>query len=462
MIRKGQLIIDGVAMGGGLYIRNRNGKAVESRVYVSTGNGKCVSTMKCYMAVTKSPSVIVYTILHGMTDVVYDITGTAIPTGGEVHLTTGGEFTTPDALREGTFETLTSDAEDGSFCFEDYSGTLGDVIVWSETPMTDALDATSAGIKAQLSAHDVVNVENGLQIIPIRMVVKSESPCQYCGGTGNVSDGSVCEKCDGSGEGYLEYGGMVADITIQGAAPEGVEEVYLSSVGLTADNTRDYTLEGLTNNLRARGVVTSGRYTLTNECSYGTRCALWCKSESAGLTAALTINAINTCLSGDTPITMADGSTQRMDELSVGDSVLAGDGTSTKVVRVARGQFSQDHMLYTFEDGTVIDEVQPHRFFNCEQGFYQHLRRWCVGEHALRQDGMKVALVSSKRIDTPREAFGLWTETHDYYAAGLLSGETAANQRLIATATAEQAAEMAVSLAENAAAELLGLEGLLP
>ena len=111
----------------------------------------------------------------------------------------------------------------------------------------------------------------------------------------------------------------------------------------------------------------------------------------------------------------------------------------------------------------MIDEIHDHRFYNCEAGFWQLLRLWHIGDHARRQDGAEVALVSVERVDEPAEMFGLWTASRDYWANGLLSGETAANQALLADARLEQAAEMMASLEERAILQLLGgLEDLLP
>lgn len=248
-----------------------------------------------------------------------------------------------------------------------------------------------------------------------------------------------------------------ADVEISGTVPDGVSQVYLSY-------GRVRTVQQLAEESKAIATPEAdGTYMLkANYLGEGKYSVSIISDTWAGFTAEITKIEWQICLSGDTLITMADGTTRRMDALAVGDLVRAGDGSAVRVTRTARGHFNDHHTLYTFADGTVINEVHAHRFFNADQGFYQLLSRWHIGDHALRQDGEHVALVSVKRVDEPEEMFGLWTESHDYFAGGLLSGETAANQHLIANATADMAADMAASLDEAAALELLGLGGLLP
>lgn len=193
------------------------------------------------------------------------------------------------------------------------------------------------------------------------------------------------------------------------------------------------------------------------------------------------------CLAGHTRITMGDGSLRRLDSLSPGDEVLGGDGQPTRVTLAVRGRWNVRHVLYTFEDGTVIDESDKHRFYNVEQGFWQYLKDWKIGEHAValgadggaavdggRADTVSgpcdeipesvmarhlTALVKVERIDEPAECFGLWTESGDYFAEGLLTGETAANQRLLKDATPEKAARMLASVPPEVLADFMRREG---
>ena len=162
------------------------------------------------------------------------------------------------------------------------------------------------------------------------------------------------------------------------------------------------------------------------------------------------------CLSGDTLITLADRTERRLDELTGSELVLGGDRRPAHILRLARGMWSPSHTLYHFDDETVIDETHEHRFFNVEQGFWQKLKNWRVGDHAKRLDGGAPALVSVEPKEERAEMFGIWVERGSYWANGLLSGDASANRPLLADATVEQAIDMAESLAEKDLMRILG------
>lgn len=163
-----------------------------------------------------------------------------------------------------------------------------------------------------------------------------------------------------------------------------------------------------------------------------------------------------TCLSGDTLITLVDGTERRLDELTGTEMVLGGDLHPARILRLARGLWSDRHTLYHFDDETIIDETHEHRFFNVEQGFWQKLKNWRVGDHAKRLDGGAPALVSVEPKEERAEMFGIWVERGSYWANGLLSGDASANRPLLADATVEQAIDMAESLAEKDLMRILG------
>lgn len=166
------------------------------------------------------------------------------------------------------------------------------------------------------------------------------------------------------------------------------------------------------------------------------------------------------CLSGDTLITLADRTERRLDELTGTELVLGGDMCPARILRLARGMWSPSHTLYHFDDETVIDETHEHRFFNVEQGFWQKLKNWHVGDHAKRLDGGAPALASVEPKEERAEMFGIWVERGSYWANGLLSGDASANRPLLANATVEQAIDMAESLTEKDLMRIL--EGGVP
>ena len=167
------------------------------------------------------------------------------------------------------------------------------------------------------------------------------------------------------------------------------------------------------------------------------------------------------CLAGDTLITMADGTAKEMQYIKPNDLLLSRNGELTKVLQVRRGTFNSYHTLYYFDNGTVIDETHEHRFFNMTQGFWQRLKRWNIGDIALDQNGNEVQLIKKERIDEEVENFGIFVESGNYYANGLLSGEAWLNKPLLAEASVDQAIDMMLSVGERRMIKLMGVEELL-
>lgn len=127
------------------------------------------------------------------------------------------------------------------------------------------------------------------------------------------------------------------------------------------------------------------------------------------------------CLAVDTLIRRSDGTDVRIVDLQDGDSILSPFGADI-VTRASRGNGNLTD-IWTFDDGTVVKTVGRHRFFNSDLGEPMYLEAWKIGEHAVRSDGSKVALVSRKTIagDVPHAT--LFTEKYNlYYANGLLAG----------------------------------------
>lgn len=167
------------------------------------------------------------------------------------------------------------------------------------------------------------------------------------------------------------------------------------------------------------------------------------------------------CLSGDTLITMADGTTKEMQYIKPNDLLLSRNGELTRVLQVCRGTFNSYHILYYFDNGAIIDETHEHRFFNKTQGFWQRLKHWNIGDIALDQNGNEVQLIKKERVDEEAENFGIFVESGNYYANGLLSGEAWLNKPLLAEASVDQAIDMMLSVGERRMIELMGVEELL-
>lgn len=151
------------------------------------------------------------------------------------------------------------------------------------------------------------------------------------------------------------------------------------------------------------------------------------------------------CLSGDTLITLADGSKKRLDQMIAGDKVLGQDGV-TVVENLKIMPANSFYYIYHFEDGIDIKETSPHRFYNVEQGFSQKLSKWEIGEHALHEDGRHIALLSKEQIIGEELKYGLYTESGTYYANGLLSSPMFANKLELTEASIDKVINMVTSI----------------
>lgn len=130
-------------------------------------------------------------------------------------------------------------------------------------------------------------------------------------------------------------------------------------------------------------------------------------------------------------ITLYTGEKIRIDQLTYDCILLDGNKKPTKIKKIKRGHFNYYHILYYFDNGTIIDETHEHRFFNYDKGYWEKLKNWKIGDRAIDQNGNLIALTKIQRIDEPAEMFAVWTESHSYYANELLSGDARANLSII-------------------------------
>lgn len=521
--KSSRLMIHGLGQQAAAVYKSLDGTVKEGRWAVADGSGGAAEpayVLGCYDA----PFGVAYATAALASAADYDLSGTAIPAGSVVYLSRAGADAAPEELEAGVFATVQSD-DGGAWSYEALEGFDGTLWAWVKVPAT-VLDTLNAGITCSMEvtvrpveSNAIVYAEQAAELdtpggwptITLRGTCPASAAqirvskhallacpactCAACAGTGMLQNHESCTNCGGSGKvdgtcttcrgsGQVKKtcpdcsGDGIADVECPDCGGTGVTGVSpCPTCGSRRWVTGLLTVDSLTPTVKATAAPSDGSYSVTFEGEYHENSQsakypappwpeweyiVWCEADSGEITIAMT-STNNQCLAGDTLITMADGSQKRLDGVRPGDLLLAGDGTPTRAVLVRRGRWSGHHTLYRFSDGTVIDEIHAHRFFNVEQGFWQLLERWRIGDHARRRDGAEAALVSVERVDEAAEMFGLWTESRDYWANGLLSGETAANQALLADATAEQAADMAASLDEQAILQLMGVEGgLLP
>lgn len=150
-----------------------------------------------------------------------------------------------------------------------------------------------------------------------------------------------------------------------------------------------------------------------------------------GATGIIYVSSTYTCLTGDTLVTMADGTQKRLDAISVGDEVLSYDWNTMTLVpnRIVYTDKDEGKMhdrldKWTFDDGTVIQTVHRHEFYNADACEMRYMDTWKLGEHACRMDGTKVALVSHEIVPGEVRHYKITGEKGtNYYANGLLTGD---------------------------------------
>ena len=153
-------------------------------------------------------------------------------------------------------------------------------------------------------------------------------------------------------------------------------------------------------------------------------------NEFLTLTSDITITEANdTCLTGDMLITLADGTTKRIDTITLADRVLAyNPETMTleadEVIRCDSDKIktSGEYDIWVFDDDSVVKTVHRHRLYNVEKQAMVYMDEWNIGEHAIKIDGTKVALVNHVNVQEEVRHYTLFTNHQNYFVNGLLSG----------------------------------------
>ena len=138
-----------------------------------------------------------------------------------------------------------------------------------------------------------------------------------------------------------------------------------------------------------------------------------------------------TCLTGDTLVTMADGTEKRIDEIELGDEILSYDWDTMQLVpnKVIftdkdENKTHTEYDVWAFDDGTVIKTVHRHEFYNVEACRMKYMDEWRIGEHAHKIDGTEPELIAHEVIkETVRHYKITGEKGTNYYANGLLNGD---------------------------------------
>lgn len=155
-------------------------------------------------------------------------------------------------------------------------------------------------------------------------------------------------------------------------------------------------------------------------------------TDANGSTISATTSFIfETCFTGDSLITMADGTQKRIDQIQRGDYVLSMDENGEFVpgyVYYSDSDANKTHTHYdrfVFSDGTEVKVVHRHRFYNMEEQKFVHLDAWYIGDHALKENGDIVELTEKHLRDyegDPINHYTIFCKHNIYFANGIMCG----------------------------------------
>lgn len=139
--------------------------------------------------------------------------------------------------------------------------------------------------------------------------------------------------------------------------------------------------------------------------------------------------SVDTCLTGDTLITLADRTQKRIDQLTVDDKILAYNPETMSLeaddITYTDADCNKTHTefdIWKFSDGTEVKTVHRHRFYNVERQTMVYMDEWKIGEHAVNSKGEHIALVEHQTVKETIKHYTIFTKHQNYFANGLLSG----------------------------------------
>ncbi len=143
----------------------------------------------------------------------------------------------------------------------------------------------------------------------------------------------------------------------------------------------------------------------------------------------ITIKLYNTCLTGDTLITLSDNTQKRIDQLTTQDKVLSYNPITMKLepdfITYTDSQENKEYTEYDvwdFSNGSQIKTVHRHRFYNTDHQKMMYMDEWKIGEHGLTIDGKEIRLLGHVNIKEKVKHYTIFTKNQNYFANGILSG----------------------------------------
>lgn len=136
------------------------------------------------------------------------------------------------------------------------------------------------------------------------------------------------------------------------------------------------------------------------------------------------------CLTGDTMITMYNGTQKRIDKIELGDLVLSLNEEGKRVPGYVYycdshcNNVGKHYDRFVFDDDTELKVVHRHRFYNMEEQKFVHIDLWYEGDRAYKIDGTKPRLkdIHLKEYEGDVPHYTIFCEHNTYFANGILCG----------------------------------------
>ncbi len=135
------------------------------------------------------------------------------------------------------------------------------------------------------------------------------------------------------------------------------------------------------------------------------------------------------CLAAGTQITLANGQTKAIEDITYDDDLLVWDFdkgafASAKPLWIQKKQIASQYNLLTFSDGSTLKTINQHRIFNKEAGkfTYPMTDDTPIGTTTFTADGREVTLVSKEVIVESVDFYNIITDYHmNCFANGILT-----------------------------------------
>ena len=148
---------------------------------------------------------------------------------------------------------------------------------------------------------------------------------------------------------------------------------------------------------------------------------------NAGADGAATVgrDAAESCLNsftGNTPVTMADGTTEPIKDIKVEDKVLAtdpitGQTKAEPVVQLIRHSGKHAMVLISLADGSVLDSTDGHPIWDSTTGRFTDAGKLHVGDRIETSNGSLITIAGLTTYSADLTAYNLQIDQiHTYYA----------------------------------------------